>query len=54
MVNDCSTDGSDKIINEYDEKYDWYKAIHLEKNTGAANGPRNIGIEIVLVITLCF
>ncbi|WP_409200787.1 glycosyltransferase family 2 protein [Methanobrevibacter sp. DSM 116169] len=45
MVNDCSTDGSDEIINEYAEKYDCCKAIHLEKNTGAANGPRNKGLE---------
>ncbi|MCL2116648.1 MAG: glycosyltransferase [Methanobrevibacter sp.] len=45
MVNDCSTDDSGEIINEYAEKYDSCKAIHLEKNTGAANGPRNIGIE---------
>ena len=45
MVNDCSTDNSGKIINEYAEKYAFCKAIHLEKNTGAANGPRNIGIE---------
>ena len=45
MVDDCSTDESGKIIDEYDEKYDCCKAIHLEKNTGAANGPRNRGIE---------
>jgi len=45
MVNDCSTDGSGEIIDEYAEKYPSCKAIHLEKNTGAANGPRNIGIE---------
>ncbi len=45
MVNDCSTDGSDKIIDEYAEKYDCCKAIHLPANTGAAHGPRNRGIE---------
>lgn len=45
MVDDCSTDESGKIIDEYDAKYDCCKAIHLEKNTGAANGPRNRGIE---------
>lgn len=44
MVNDCSTDGSDKIIDEYAEKYNSCRAIHLEENTGAANGPRNRGI----------
>ena len=45
MVDDCSTDESGKIIDEYDEKYECCRAIHLEKNTGAANGPRNRGIE---------
>ena len=42
MVNDCSTDGSDKIIDEYDEKYECCKAIHHEKNSGAAYTPRNL------------
>ena len=45
MVDDCSTDESGKIIDEYSEKYECCRAIHLEKNTGAANGPRNRGIE---------
>ena len=45
MVNDCSTDGSDKIIDEYAEKYDCCVAIHHEKNSGAAYTPRNTGIE---------
>ena len=45
MVNDCSTDGSDKIIDEYAEKYDCCTAIHHEKNSGAAYTPRNTGIE---------
>lgn len=45
MVNDCSTDGSDKIIEEYAEKYDCCIAIHHEKNSGAAYTPRNTGIE---------
>lgn len=45
MVNDCSTDGSDKIIDEYAEKYDCCIAIHHEKNSGAAYTPRNTGIE---------
>lgn len=46
MVDDCSTDESGKIIDEYEEKYDCCRAVHLEKNTGAANGPRNKGLEI--------
>lgn len=45
MVNDCSTDGSDKIIDEYAEKYDCCVAIHHEQNSGAAYTPRNTGIE---------
>lgn len=45
MVDDCSTDESGKIIDEYEDKYECCKAIHLEQNTGSANGPRNRGIE---------
>ena len=45
MVNDCSTDGSDKIIDEYAEKYDCCVAIHHEKNSGGAYTPRNTGIN---------
>lgn len=45
MVDDCSTDGSGDIIDEYADKYDSCIAIHLEENTGSANGPRNRGIE---------
>ena len=45
MVDDCSTDESGKIIDEYDNEYDCCKAIHLEENTGSANGPRNRGIS---------
>lgn len=45
MVNDCSTDGSDKIIDEYDANYDCCRAIHHEKNSGAAYTPRNTGID---------
>ncbi len=45
MVDDASTDGSGEIIDEYSEKYDCCIAIHLDKNTGSANGPRNRGIE---------
>lgn len=45
MVDDCSTDGSGEIIDEYADKYDCCVAIHLPENTGSANGPRNRGIE---------
>jgi len=45
MVNDCSTDNSGKIMDEYANKYKNFKAIHLLENSGAAGKPRNIGIE---------
>ncbi len=45
MVDDCSTDGSGDIIDEYASKYENFIAIHLTKNSGAAGKPRNIGIE---------
>lgn len=45
MVNDCSTDESNMIIDEYDANYDCCHAIHHEKNSGAAYTPRNTGIE---------
>ena len=45
MVDDCSTDESGEIIDEYEKNYDCCKAIHLEQNTGSANGPRNRGIK---------
>ena len=45
MVNDCSTDGSGEIIDEYADKYDCCVAIHHEKNSGAAYTPRNTGID---------
>lgn len=45
MVDDCSTDNSGKIIDEYAEKYDCCVAIHHEKNSGGAHTPRNTGIK---------
>lgn len=46
MVNDCSTDGSGEIVNEYADKYDCCVAVHHEKNSGAAYTPRNTGLEV--------
>lgn len=45
MVNDCSTDGSGKIIDKYARKYENFVAIHLPENNGLPGKPRNIGIE---------
>ncbi len=45
MVNDCSTDNSGEIINEYADKYDSCIAIHHEKNSGGPYTPRNTGLK---------
>lgn len=45
MINDCSSDKSGEIIDEYASKYENFNAIHLTKNSGAAGKPRNIGIK---------
>lgn len=44
LVNDCSTDNSEKIINEQKNKDSRIKLINLEKNSGAAIS-RNTGIK---------
>lgn len=44
LVNDCSTDDSKKIIEEYEKKDERIKLIDLDKNSGAAVA-RNKGIE---------
>lgn len=46
MVDDCSTDNSGEIIDEYASKYDNFRAIHLDENSGAAGKPRNVGLNI--------
>lgn len=45
LVNDCSTDSSNLIIDDYVNKYDNFLAIHLKENIGGAYGPRNIGLK---------
>jgi len=45
IVDDCSTDGSCDVINEYASKYDNINPIFLDKNNGGPSIPRNIGIE---------
>lgn len=44
LVNDCSTDNSKKIIEEYEKKDKRIHLIELEQNSGAAIA-RNTGIE---------
>ena len=46
VVNDCSTDNSDEIVESYREKFgDRIKFIRTEKNSGNAGTPRNIGLN---------
>ena len=45
MVDDCSTDKSGEIMDEYANKYENFTAIHLPENSGAAGKPRNVGME---------
>ena len=45
FVDDCSTDNSAIIIKKYLNEYDNVKYICLDKNSGAAGKPRNVGID---------
>ena len=43
IVDDCSSDGSRKIMQGMADKDDRIKVIHLEQNKGVANA-RNVGM----------
>lgn len=45
IVDDCSTDNTRQIIQEYVNKYSNCKGIFLDKNNGGAGIPRNVGIK---------
>lgn len=45
LIDDCSKDNSKNIILEYSDKYDNILPILLEKNSGCAGKPRNIGLS---------
>lgn len=45
FVDDASTDGSDQIIKNYEDKYDNVCGFFLENNSGSAGKPRNVGIS---------
>lgn len=53
LVDDCSKDNSEKIIQSYVEKDDRVKYIKLEKNSGAAVA-RNKGVEIASGRYICY
>lgn len=45
LIDDCSTDGTKEIIDEYSNKFSNIKVYSTESNTGHPAKPRNIGIE---------
>lgn len=45
FVDDCSTDSSVEIIENYVDKYDFIQIIKLPNNTGSPSEPRNIGMK---------
>jgi len=45
IVDDCSTDGTNKIIKNYSNIDSRIKIIRLDKNNGRPAAPRNIGIR---------
>ena len=54
FVDDASTDGSSKIIDEYSKEYDNVISIHLESNSGDAGRPRNVAMEYVTADYIMF
>lgn len=54
FVDDCSTDNSRKIIDEYSRNYSNVISLHLAENSGAAGKPRNEGIKYAVADYLIF
>lgn len=48
IVDDCSTDDSVKIINQYSIKDPRIKLLSTDKNTGSPSEPRNIALEAAM------
>lgn len=46
MVDDCSTDGSRKIMEKYSKIYPNFISLYHEKNSGGCGFPRNTGLEV--------
>ena len=47
MIDDCSTDNSRDIMDEYSNKYPNFISIKMKQCSGMAGKPRNEGLEIV-------
>ena len=54
FVDDCSTDGSREVIDEYAKQYDNIFSIHLKNNSGSAGKPRTEGIKFALADYVMF
>lgn len=54
FVDDASTDNSSLIIDEYSNEYSNVLSIHLDKNSGAAGKPRNVGMTYATADYLMF
>ncbi len=46
IVDDNSTDGTKKIIEEFVSKYENFKGVYLTENSGFPGKPRNIGLRM--------
>lgn len=46
VVDDCSPDNTEDVVNEYVEKDPRVRFKKLDRNTGSASGPRNAGITM--------
>lgn len=53
LIDDCSPDNSGKICDEYAEKDNRIKVLHLQKNGGAGNA-RNEAMKVITGKYLCF
>lgn len=54
FVDDASTDNSDRIIKDYSDRYDNVISIFLDKNSGYAGRPRNVGMDYATADYLMF
>lgn len=54
IIDDCSTDGSDSIIQQYCRQDSRIKYFKTEKPSGSPAQPRNIGLEHALGEYICF
>ena len=54
LVNDCSEDNTEEIINKYARKHKNIKPINLRNNCGCPATPRNIGITYATADYLMF